>query len=225
MPSSSILLLFLLFFVVVMALSWYFAYLRRKMWQEIAAKYGLRYQQGDPFGFTEMLSDFAFMQRGHSRRVSNTLDGNVDGMKIAIFDYRYTTGSGKNKTTHRMSCLMVELPIYGPHLYIRREDWFSTVASWIGMGDIEFESEEFNRRFKVTSNDKRFAYDICHTQMMEYLLANPEGNWEISHNRLLLYSSTWRQFDKDEVDRALILAKGFVDRIPEYLIKQQTAGR
>lgn len=36
--------------------------------------------------------------------------------------------------------------------------------------DIDLESIEFSDAFVIKSADRRFAYDICHTQMMEYLL-------------------------------------------------------
>ena len=47
---------------------------------------------------------------------------------------------------------------------------FDKVKGAFGFDDIDFESEEFSRRFWVQSSDKRFAYDVLHPRMMEFLL-------------------------------------------------------
>ena len=36
--------------------------------------------------------------------------------------------------------------------------------------DIDFESDEFSRKFYVQSSDRKFAYDVLHPRMMEFLL-------------------------------------------------------
>lgn len=73
-----------------------------------------------------------------------------------------------------------------PELLIFREGWFSKLAQWLGYADIDFESAEFSRKFIVRSPDKKFAYDVCHAKMMEYLLRNDDLNLEMERDCLTL---------------------------------------
>jgi hypothetical protein len=214
--------IFVLFAVVAIAaiaIGLYFDHKRKEMWRSLAARYGLRYHPGDPFGLADRYS-FALFGRGHSRRVSNTLHGATDGMDVTLFDYRYTTGSGKNKRTHYWSALMVRLPCRGA-LHIRPENFLDRIAAAVGFDDFDFEYEAFNRAFKVTGPSKKFAYDVCHAQMMEYLLQHPDHCWEIQQDQLLLYSSSLGRFDPNEVQRCLRDARGFIERLPSYLCPNQ----
>src|SRR5690554_3764825 len=58
---------------------------------------------------------------GSSRRASHLLAGSFQGHEIAAFEYRYTTGSGKNRSTTVLTVTMVSLPAYLPHLEITNE--------------------------------------------------------------------------------------------------------
>ncbi len=55
-------------------------------------------------------------------------------------------------------------------------------------GDISFESNEFSRRFRVKSRDKKFAYDVCHPRMIDFLLANDDLTVQIRRDELTLIS-------------------------------------
>lgn len=41
------------------------------------------------------------------------------------------------------------------------------------LGDITFESDDFNRRFRVLAQDTRFAYDVLNPQNMARMLMDP----------------------------------------------------
>src|SRR5512145_581264 len=104
------------------------------MWRDLATRYGLHYDPGDPLDLLNR-QEFALFQQGHSRRIKNTLHGAVDGMEVALFDFQYTTGSGKNQHTHHYSALMAELPCSG-HLHIRPESFLDRIFSVFGWDDI-----------------------------------------------------------------------------------------
>ncbi len=58
--------------IIIIALSIYQQYLRRQMWQQLAARYGMRFNPNDPFDIPERFQ-FALFQEGHSRRAYNCL--------------------------------------------------------------------------------------------------------------------------------------------------------
>jgi hypothetical protein len=63
------------------------------------------------------------------------------------------------------------------------------VAGFFGFDDIDFESSEFSSRFIVKSADKRFAYDVIHPRMMEFLLEGDPPTVELERGPCCLTRS------------------------------------
>lgn len=143
----------------------------------------------------EDFSQFEVFRHGHSRYAYNTLIGKiqVDGaiwpVKVGDFHYQTTSHNGKHTTTHthRFSYIVLRLP-YGPmpELLVRREGMFDAVKDLFGFDDIDFESAEFSRRFCVKSPDRRFAYDVIHPLMIEFLMGYEPPTIDIEAGSCLL---------------------------------------
>jgi hypothetical protein len=58
----------------------------------------------------------------------------------------------------------------------------------LGLDDIDLESEDFNRKFRVHANDRKFASDVLTPRTMQALLARPETSWRISGTDILGWS-------------------------------------
>lgn len=194
---------------------------RRKMWAALAEKHGFRHYEGDPLALRQVHSGFSLFQIGHSKKVLHTLEGLKDGQRWIVFDYRYTTGSGKHQQTHQRTGVLVDLPFRASRLKIRPEHFGDTIAAALGFDDIDMESDAFNRKYHVSAEVKRFAYEICNPRMMEYLIAAEGHCWEMQGNSLLFHSNRLRDFDEYEFEHALILVNGFMKHLPEHL----SAGR
>ena len=62
----------------------------------------------------------------------------------------------------------MQLPGPLPQLEVTHEGIFGgAVANALGFADIQFESEQFNRAFRVKADDQRFGHAVIHPQMME----------------------------------------------------------
>ena len=207
----------IVFVVIATAHSWYLNKQRREMWEAVARRYGFGYRRDDPIDIPAQYQNFALFQEGHSRKASNFLEGTYHGTWVQLFDYRYTTDNGDDETTHELSALIARLDIQCPYLLIRPEKFFDKIGGLLGFDDIDFEYEEFNRRFYVKGPDKKFAYDICHTGMMDYLLQREQLTWELCGNCLLFYGLG--TFDPAEIDYSLNAVAGFLGQIPQYLRK------
>jgi hypothetical protein len=73
-----------------------------------------------------------------------------------------------------------------PALQISEENVFTRLADVLTFRDIEFESDEFNRRFTVRGADERFATAFCDARMMDWLLRHGDGyTFEVVGDRLL----------------------------------------
>ena len=111
---------------------------------------------------------FDLFERGRSRRVSAQIWR--EGGTGSVFRYQYTTGSGKNSTTHHVSCAMVQLPFVAPHTRIGPEGFWSGIGQALGIRDIEVESPTFNDRYRVRSDDERFAVTLLDGRAIDWFL-------------------------------------------------------
>jgi hypothetical protein len=186
--------LFILFAVVVVGFIVYSIWAqaeRRKELAVVAGQLGLQFR---PDKDRELAASYNYLNKfneGANRYAFNILEGERQGQRVRIFDYHfetYTTDEKGNPQTqnHYFTVFMLVLPKTCPKLTMVKEGWLSKVAQFLGYDDIDFESAEFSKAFCVRSTDKKFAYDACNPQMIEYLLGNRDLNVEIMEDTLAL---------------------------------------
>lgn len=213
--------------IVVLTLfvaGWIYSVIQNQKRQEamaaLASGLGLRFSAESNYALADDYEFLNHLDQGSNRYAFNILSGTYQGNSVQAFDYHYETHStdskGHTQTHHHyFSFFILTLPRSFPELTIAREGLFSKVAQAFGYDDIDFESDEFSRKFCVRSRDKKFAYDICHPRMMEYLLANPDLNLEIERESLALAFDS--QLSAPEVQRNLDRLIAIRQLMPEYL--------
>jgi hypothetical protein len=200
---------------------------RREELAALADGLGWRFYAAKDSSHDEEYAHFEIFRRGHSRVAFNTLVGGVeiDGRrfyaKAGDFRYRVTTGSGKNRrtSTYTFSYLIFHLPFATPDLLIRPEGVFDKLAGAFGFDDIDFESAEFSRRFHVKSSDRRFAYDVVHPRMMEYLLRGRAPLIDVEGGRCCLSNGRSR-WQRPDFESHLRFLREFFDLWPDHLTAQ-----
>ena len=181
----------------------------------------------DPGTDRAIAGRFSFLNRlahGDNRYVTNVLSGDYRQNQILAFDYHYETHStdskGNRHTQHHwFSFFILTLPAVFPELTIRREGFFTKIAEVFGYQDIEFESAEFSKTFNVRSPDKKFAYDVCNAQMMEYLLANRDLSLEIENSALAMAFDS--RLSPEQIEFNLQRLVEIRSRLPAYLFTNQ----
>jgi hypothetical protein len=157
--------------------------------------------QGTPFG------------HGDRRRARNVMSGTESGRPFVAFDYSYDTHSTdsqghRSTTTHRFNVCVIALPAFLPRLEVAPEGAMSRIASAVGFShDIEFESEDFNRRFKVHANDPKFATDVLSPRTMQYLLTVPAESWRIDGTSMIWWADG--RLEPSEI----VVATSVMDRV------------
>jgi len=221
------LLLFVAFALVAAAIA-YFGWLgakrRREEFAAFAASQGWQYAAEDsswvgrwagrPFG------------TGDQPRAQNVVTGVRDGRKIVGFDYSYETyhhdsDGNRHTTTHRYGVCAMALPVPLPGLEVTAESLFDRMANALGVDDIELESEEFNRRFRVRGEDRKFASDVLHPQLMEVLLRYGDVGWRIEGDTLVCWDDG--KHSPGEVLARLALLDAIADRIPGFVWRDHGA--
>ncbi len=164
----------ILFVIAAGAFGWWQAKKRREAFQALAKKFGMRYHRKDR-GIASRYSFLKKLDQGSNRYAENILEGQYRGHPVLAFDYHYETYStdskGRRQTHHHyFSFFILHQTHFFPELRIYPESFMSKFGQMLGYDDIDFESIEFSKAFTVRSSDKKFAYDICHTRMMEFML-------------------------------------------------------
>jgi hypothetical protein len=197
-----------------------------------AAANGFQFSEGDPYNLDGRFNNIADIGRGHARYAYEVLSRS-DPVPIWMFRYQYRTwetrtvtdsnGNSHTETyeeTHYRSYLIIELQAAFPKLFIRPENFFDKMAGFVGFDDINFESEEFSRRFYCKSDNREFAYAVIHPQMMEWMLSLGAAHlrFEGQLGDGLFISDTTKLPERPEAKQAaLAMAAGFVNRIPPFV--------
>jgi hypothetical protein len=197
-----------------------------------AAANGFGFTRDDPYNLDARFNGLADIGRGHARYAYEVLTRN-DPVPTWLFRYQYRTwetrtvtdSNGRSHTesyeqTHYRSYLILELAAAFPKLFLRPETFFDKVAGFVGFEDINFESEQFSRKFFCKSDNREFAYAVIHPQMMEWLL-NVTASGQRFEGQLgsgLFMSDITRLRETPQAKQAaLSLATGFVNRIPSFV--------
>ncbi len=199
-------------------LSWRATQRRREEWFAAAQRLGLEYSRHDPFRLDAL--PFNLFRKGDGRGCENVLHGTWHKMELRVFDYWYYTQSTdskgrRSKSYTRFCCALASIPADCPHLEIVRETVLSRIGDRLGMADIQFESDEFNRAYQIRSQDRRFAHYLVDARMMEWLLRAPKGHgYETLGPWLLVHCG---RIPVSRIDGLLQHTRGFSERIPRVV--------
>jgi len=174
LDDGTVLILFIAGGVAMTALAFYMAWREKRALAAWAKQRGYAFSEWDTFNVAGRCRGFPAFNRGRDRRVYNIVYGKYKGYDFCFFRYRYTTGSGKNRSTTRLQGLLVEGDLCFPcRISMRPEGFLDKLAEVIGFDDVDFEYHEFNKKYFVKAEDKRVAYDFFGRDVMEYLLMLP----------------------------------------------------
>jgi hypothetical protein len=162
---------------------------------------------GPPFGL------------GFGRRAYNVLYGAHEGRALVSFDYEYKTQTtnGKQTTTqvHRFSVLGLSMGVHMPSLTVDPENFLERFVGRLTGNDIDLESDEFNRAFTVGCPDRKFASDVLHPQMMEFLLEHRHVGFRFERDSMLMVAQGQRT--PAQIDATITVMDGITDRVPEFV--------
>ena len=143
------------------------------------------------------------------------MKGRWRGHEIVVFEHSY----GSGRVSWQFGAVVVNVGRPLRPLLIRAEGFKDRVLASLGYEDINFESDEFSRRFYVQGPDRRWAYAAIHPRMMELLLAVdcPFGI-EFGETHLIVCGHC-HMMPKEFAVLADV-AVGIVDLLPEHLLDE-----
>ena len=196
-----------------------------------AAANGFQFHPNDPWNLDARYRGVADIGRGHDRYALEVLT-REQPVPSALFRYHYmtwetrtVTRNGRSETeryeeTHWRRYLIAEVGGQFPNFALRPEAWFDKVAGFVGFEDIDFESEDFSKRFHCKSDDRQFAYALVHPQMMDWMLqetAAGRGFTGELRNGLLVMDLSSQPHTAEGCQTAWSQAAAFINRIPPFV--------
>jgi hypothetical protein len=138
----------------------------------VAAEVGLAYSAADTHRFASL--PFAFFQREGRHRTAHVMTNPRDPHQANVFEHAFTPRNGNGAL--RSTCALINIDGWWPHLQLGPEVPGAKLARILGVRDIELESEQFNERFNVLCDDRRFATTFLDPIMMGWLIEEaPKG--------------------------------------------------
>ncbi|RMB61976.1 hypothetical protein [Tessaracoccus antarcticus] len=160
---------------------------------------------GGPFG------------RGSLRRADRGFWGTFDGVPVFGFRYRYTVSSGKTSHTYPLLLAGIRFPgaAFPPMELIHEGDLLFGRDK-----DLQFENQQFNETWNVTSPSARFAHDVLHPRAMEYLMGPMIPFKHLWFCGDVLFVSVSGDPAPTMADGLLRLMTDFVDLLPSHLLRE-----
>ncbi|HEY3760907.1 MAG TPA: hypothetical protein VGN23_04105 [Verrucomicrobiae bacterium] len=189
-------------------------YFRLRALRALAKKLQLNFSSNVDFEAPKRWAFISWMNRGTVPTTYNTFHGYYQDCLVTFFDYSFAAGSAR----YYWSTYILELKANFPDLLISHETMESRIVEALGQNHLAFESAEFSHKFRVRCADKKFAYEICHQKMMEFLLANQDLTIEIKGGAIALLFEVWLKPEKVEHNLARLIELRKL--LPAYLFEK-----
>ncbi len=99
--------------------------------------------------------------------------GHVQGREVTLVEHKYTTGSGKNRTTVRHTVAAIVASERWPALSLVEENLLHKLAEMFGSKDLKLEDEAFNKRWRITADHAEFATLVLSPEVQSWSMALP----------------------------------------------------
>ena len=184
---------------------------RREALAALARKLQLQFNPQSDVDLPEKYSFLCWLKRGDISYAYNIIHGHHLGYPVAVFDFTFVAG----QYNYYWSTFVLEMKTNFPGIVITHENKESRFAEALGESHITFESADFSRAFRVRSAEKKFAFDVCHPQMMEFLLANQDLTVEIRGSAVAVLFEDWLRPEKVEANLSRLIE--IRKLLPQYL--------
>ena len=207
-----------LFVSAFLAVAWYVRHEQeRRRSAELAAYCAFRgwgFTPDDPGDLVSRWEGPPF-DAGSHRQVRNVVTAKVDGREVVAFEYTYVVRQGKSSRTFEYLVVTTPMPCPLPGLHVAPESVFDRLGTWLGGEDIDLESEDFNRQFRVRCPHAKFAHDVLTPRTMEALLATGGVEFRFEGADALCYLPG--RFDPVDMLASLRVLGTVLDGIPSFV--------
>ncbi|MDP9249699.1 MAG: hypothetical protein M3M85_04305 [bacterium] len=170
--------------IVAAIIMYYFVKAHDEFMSNFARAHGMTYTEE---GAIEDCNGRLF-EIGENRGVKNVVAGTWNNFPIKIFNYSYTTGSGKSRSTPMFTVLEISFDqVEFPFIFLRsKKVWGLRLSYEINDVDVSLHGRRF--KLSVAKGYEIEALQIFSEELLDYLTQNvPEFSIEFSKNKINIF--------------------------------------
>lgn len=144
----------------------------------------------------------------------NAISVSAGDVRVVVGDFRYRTGGGKNRTTHRRTVCVVENDAMNvPHCYLRPErKLFDALGAMLGGQDIDFaEDPKFSRAYVLQGDEEESVRELFDADIRAWFAERKDRgfHFEAQGNALVFHTGNRLppQRAPEHMDQALQIMK------------------
>jgi len=197
-------ILFAVIFISALLIHYYSRRLRSAALLKAAEELGLSFSVEGEAEFAEaMKSRIELFFIGSSRTIRNVIHNiSMPYAVMNIFDYSYTTGSGKNRSVHNFTCALAKYDAKTefPQFSLVPENFFNRLTDKLFMhSDINFDNyPEFSKKYLLRGNNEEEVRRLFSSAVLSSLEMKNDLRIFASGRYILYYSSGFVKADKIE---------------------------
>ena len=190
---------------------------RTRMLQSTATLFGWQFSEVAGLDWIPNLEKFSLFSHGHSKEIRNAMYGEREGVKSAVFDYKYVTGSGKHRQVHNQSVVYFEpRDLSLPQFSLRPEGMMHKLISAFGYQDIDFgQRPTFSSCYLLRGPDEAAIRAQFSDALLGFYEMNEGSSTDGGGNQLFIFRENFRpppQEIQAYVNWALQLARLYSNR-------------
>jgi len=178
---------------------WFYEKKRSEALQAIANALNFSFLRKDDDSLLAIYNNFALFSKGHSKKISNVMNGSSGDMEITIMDYRYTVGSGRNSATYIQTLIVIQSSMLQlPPFTLSPENVFHKIGAVFGYKDIDFSSHpKFSKKYLLRSDDEDSVRETFSDELLNFYEKDKGLSTEGDHDKFIYYRSAKRISPKD----------------------------
>ncbi|MEO0394551.1 MAG: hypothetical protein AAF243_01035 [Cyanobacteria bacterium P01_A01_bin.137] len=194
-----IIVLFIALFATAIVISVVLDRKRTEAIKQLANTMGFDYREHPQAYLPNTIWQFDLFSKGRNRRLKHLIQGTQEEASISIGDYRYTTGTQKNRTTHNQTVVFIESDRLNlPSFLLIPENIFHKVGNVFGYKDIDFDSHpEFSNQYLLKGTDEESIRSLFHEGVLNFYQRHPGTSTE-GLDTLLIYYRKGQRFKPDK---------------------------
>lgn len=162
---------------------------RREQMQAIADRMGFAFSAEAEPGLWNHVSGFSLCSKGFKRTVHNAMHRRIHDIEVTLFDYRYSTSSGRHHQTHYRTVALFETDrLRLPRFTLCPQHFFHRIATALGSQDINFEAHPlFSESYRLQGPDEDRIRYLFDEEALLYFTRHPDLHAEGDGRRLIVY--------------------------------------
>jgi len=162
---------------------------RTKKMGQIADAMGFAFMPNLTPSSVRAVAPFRLFKLGHSQKAYNAMQGRVGDRDLMLFEYSYTTGSGKSQHTTQLTAVVLFDGAAGaPDFQLAPKTFIDKVVGLFSHNSVEIEDAgEFSRRCKLIGPDAAALRETFRPELVQHL--GKDGRWfiEVAGGQMLAY--------------------------------------